>query len=352
MVRAALGRDSVGRLDASRAALLASALAVGCDAAHGVRQPGGEGARPAARARTPASSSCATTDRRRASTARRRAPARRRQRAARRRGVRGADAEGGEAAARHVRHARQLGLDGRADGVGAVEVGRDRRGAHDVPARSELGGAGRRPAVLPAHEAGRAGRRARRTPTCGASGPCNFIQGCALAGTFCNTNADCKRAATRACCSAGARSRTDFCLPVGGFCGGTRGVPRGNQCVALTGTATARDICDERAVRGARRRGRAAAGRRDGARRLAHGAHARRAHADVGGAHGRDHARAGAREGEHRPPRRRAARDRRPAERVHAGRHGGRRVDRGERASRARRRSRRSSSASSRPRRR
>jgi hypothetical protein len=79
---------------------------------------------------------------------------------------------------------------------------------------------------------------------CGTSGPCNFVKGCALENLFCNTNADCP-ARGDTCEVLGICSLTgELCLPIGGFCGGTRGVPRGNQCVNLGGYCNGRDICD------------------------------------------------------------------------------------------------------------
>ena len=78
---------------------------------------------------------------------------------------------------------------------------------------------------------------------CAGSGPCTFVSGCVLGGTFCNTNADCPMRGDTCEVLGGCTLSDSYCLPLGGFCGGTRGVPRGNQCVALDGYCTGRDQC-------------------------------------------------------------------------------------------------------------
>jgi hypothetical protein len=82
------------------------------------------------------------------------------------------------------------------------------------------------------------------TTDCGASGPCNFIRGCALGGTFCKTKADCPLPGDSCELLGGCTLSDNFCLPIGGFCGSARGTPRGNQCVALTGYCNGRDLCE------------------------------------------------------------------------------------------------------------
>jgi hypothetical protein len=78
---------------------------------------------------------------------------------------------------------------------------------------------------------------------CGTSGPCNFIMGCALGGTICNTNADCPTPGDSCVPVGGCSMSNDLCIPIGSLCGGGRGVPRGNQCLALYGYCNSRDLC-------------------------------------------------------------------------------------------------------------
>jgi hypothetical protein len=80
---------------------------------------------------------------------------------------------------------------------------------------------------------------------CGASGPCHILKTCAAPDDIvvCNQNSDC--APGDVCVPLGGCTLTpDFCIPVGTFCGGTRGIPRGNTCVGFPGYCNGRDLCD------------------------------------------------------------------------------------------------------------
>jgi hypothetical protein len=79
---------------------------------------------------------------------------------------------------------------------------------------------------------------------CGTHGPCHILKTCAAGAnvTVCETNADCGRGDT--CVPLGGCSASDqFCIPVGTFCGGGRGVPRGNTCLSIPGYCDGRDLC-------------------------------------------------------------------------------------------------------------
>jgi hypothetical protein len=80
---------------------------------------------------------------------------------------------------------------------------------------------------------------------CGASGPCHILKTCAAPVNIvvCEKDTDCGRGDV--CVPLGGCTLTpDYCIPVGGFCGGTRGVPRGNTCVGFAGYCTGRDLCE------------------------------------------------------------------------------------------------------------
>jgi hypothetical protein len=79
---------------------------------------------------------------------------------------------------------------------------------------------------------------------CGSGGPCHILKTCA-AGTnvvVCEKDTDCARGDV--CVPLGGCTASDqFCVPIGTFCGGGRGVPRGNACVAIPGYCNGRDLC-------------------------------------------------------------------------------------------------------------
>jgi hypothetical protein len=83
------------------------------------------------------------------------------------------------------------------------------------------------------------------TAACGTSGPCDILNTCTGVAmpTACQKASDC--AAGASCVRLGLCSLTQGpCIPVGSYCGGGRGVPRGNLCQAIGGYCDARDSCD------------------------------------------------------------------------------------------------------------
>jgi hypothetical protein len=79
---------------------------------------------------------------------------------------------------------------------------------------------------------------------CVGSGPCNILKTCAAGSQVveCQKDSDCGRGDV--CIPlGGCTASNDFCVPVGGFCGGGFGLPPGNACVAIPGYCGGRDSC-------------------------------------------------------------------------------------------------------------